>query len=230
MTATVDFPAEETHDDVGIDIPAALRLYRDESAFMRAFTFGRHLLCPMRAVAEHVPPAGRILDVGCGHGLFTNLLALGSSRRSVLGIDPSDHKIDVAVRSGASLPNVRYKQCRVQDIDDGPYDAITILDVMYLLPDDMKMDMLRHCRKLLSPTGVLLLKTNDTRPRIKYAMVLSEEFLMVKLLGFTFGGKLHFRGGPEYLAMLKEAGFSADVFRIDRWHPAPHRLYLSRPV
>ena len=62
-------------------------------------------------------PAGRLLDVGCGHGLFANAAALGSPDRQVLGVDPSGAKIGVARSSSAGLPNVRYVQGTVQEID-----------------------------------------------------------------------------------------------------------------
>jgi 2-polyprenyl-6-hydroxyphenyl methylase/3-demethylubiquinone-9 3-methyltransferase len=177
-----------------------------------------------------VPSEGRILDLGCGHGLFTNLLAVQSPSRQVLGIDPSPHKIAVARASGARLPNVRYQQGTVDDVEERDFRAITILDVLYLLPDDRKLAILRRCRELLAADGLLLVKTNDTRPRWKYAIVRLEEEVMVSLLGFTFGGELHFRGVPEYTRLLSAAGFSASVVSLDSWLPIPHRLYRCQPI
>ena len=75
-----------------------------------------------------------MLDVGCGHGLFGNLLALESAERQVVGVDPMDSKIAVAQRVAAPLPNARYAVGSAADVTDGPYDVITILDVLYLLP------------------------------------------------------------------------------------------------
>lgn len=214
--------------EVRIDVAAALRCYRDESAFVRAFTLGRHLLCPMRAVAREVPATGRVLDVGCGHGLFANLLALGSSRREVTGVDPDPDKLAVARRSGQALPNVRYVQGVAADISDGPYDCITILDVLYLLPDEPAAALLAHCRRLLAPGGVLLLKTNDTRPAWKFFVVRMEEELMVKMLRFTYGGQVHFRSSAHYRDLLRRAGFAAQVSKIDGFRPVPHRLFVCR--
>ena len=48
-------------------------------------------------------------------------------------------------------------------------------------------------------------------------------------LGFTLGGELHFRGTPEYLALLRLAGFEARVLNLDSRLPVPHRLYVCRP-
>jgi 2-polyprenyl-3-methyl-5-hydroxy-6-metoxy-1,4-benzoquinol methylase len=213
-----------------IDIRAALGRYRGESPFVRLFTFVRHLLAPLERVAAEVPPSGRVLDLGCGHGLFTNLLALDAPERELLGVDPSPTKIAVARRSSAGLTNVSYLHGRVEDVKQSGFRAITILDVLYLLPDDQKLAVLRRCRELLAPHGVLLLKTNDTRPRWKYAIVRLEEELMVRLLGLTFGGELHFRGVPEYTSLLRTAGFESRVLSIDTNPLIPHRLYICRPA
>src|SRR4051794_33477705 len=115
--------------------PAAIRRslgrYRGQPLGIRGFVLARHLLAPLARVVAAVPSAGRILDVGCGHGLFSNALALGSPARQVLGVDPSGAKVAVARASSAGLPNVRYLQGTVQQVDEQGFDAITILDVLY---------------------------------------------------------------------------------------------------
>lgn len=213
---------------------AALARYADQSRFEQWFTWGRSLLCPFREILEHVPATGRVLDVGCGHGLFSNLLAAYSKELQTTGCDPSQEKIDVARRSAAPDARIKYICGPVQSIEpsdslDGLFDVISVMDVLYLLPDEIALQILRHCRKLLAPEGVLLLKTNNKRPLWKYWVVYMEETLMVKWLAFTFGGQLHFRGEREYKALLEQSGFEVEqLCRIDGWRPVPHRLYVGR--
>jgi hypothetical protein len=53
---------------------------------------------------------------------------------------------------------------------------------------------------------------------------------MVKLLRYTFGGELHFRGREQYQRLLNEAGFEVrEVRKIEGWRPVPHRLFVCRP-
>jgi 2-polyprenyl-3-methyl-5-hydroxy-6-metoxy-1,4-benzoquinol methylase len=212
------------------NINKALSCYRRERPFVRLFVLARHLLAPLRRVAAEVPARGRILDLGCGHGLFVNLLAVSSPEREILGVEPSEEKLRTARRSSRDLLNARYQHGRVGDVAERDFDAITIIDVLYLLPDDEKLAVLRRCRELLAPGGVLLVKTNDTRPWWKYGIVRLEEEVMVRALGLTLGGQIHFRGVPEYTALLREAGFESRVFEIDGGRPAPHRLYVCRPL
>ncbi len=211
------------------DIERALRLYDDQSLGIRLFVRARHLLAPLERIAERVPRQGRVLDVGCGHGLFGNLLALQSNARSVEGVDPSAAKIQVARRTSRILPNVRFAQGVVQDVADTQFDALTILDVLYLLPPDQKRAVLERCLKLLVADGVLLLKTNDTAPTWKYAVTRAQEALMTGL-GLTLGDGLYFFSQAQHVALLEAVGFRVEVERLDSWLPYPHVLFVCRPA
>ena len=162
--------------------------------------------------------------------MFANLLALQSPERDVLGVDPSPAKIEVARRASAGLSNVRYLQGYVQQVETSGFHAVCILDVLYLLPDDEKLALLRHCRRVIRPDGVLLLKTNDTKPRWKYAVTRLQERVMTGL-GLTMGhGELYFRSAEQNAALLRAAGFRCDVLDVGNWLPYPHRLFVARPV
>jgi len=165
--------------------------------------------------------------VGCGHGLFGNLLALQSPRRSVVGVDPSPAKIAVARRAARGLPNARYAQGTIHDVSDGPFDAITILDVLYLLPLEEKRRLLARARALLAPGGVLVLKTNDTTPRWSYLLTRAQERLMTGV-GLTLGDGLHFLSAGEHLELLRATGFEARVAPLPGWSLHPHRLFVCR--
>jgi 2-polyprenyl-6-hydroxyphenyl methylase/3-demethylubiquinone-9 3-methyltransferase len=211
----------------------ALALYADEPLAVRLHVQARHRLCPLQRIADHVPPSGRVLDVGCGHGLFGNLLALESDRREVVGVDPMASKIAVARRVARTLPNVRYavgSAAAVRaDQPAGGYDVVTILDVLYLLPPPTKLALLRDCRALVARDGLLLLKTNDTAPTWKYRWARFEEQLMTRL-GLTAGEGLHFFNAAQNQALLAEAGFQARVVRLESWLPYPHVLFVARPA
>jgi 2-polyprenyl-3-methyl-5-hydroxy-6-metoxy-1,4-benzoquinol methylase len=208
----------------------ALGRYAGQPLGIRGFVLARHLLAPIARVLAAVPDAGRILDVGCGHGLFANALALGSPARQVLGVDPSGAKIAVAKASAARLPNVRFAQGTVQQVDEGGFDAITILDVLYLLPIEEKLAVLRACRERIAPSGVLILKTNDTRPPWKYRVARLQEQAMTGL-GLTMGhGELHFFSQEQNASLLELAGFRPQLVDLNTWLPYPHVMFVSRPV
>ena len=208
----------------------ALGRYAGQPLGIRGFVLARHLLAPVARVLAAVPDAGRILDVGCGHGLFANALALGSPARQVLGVDPSGAKLAVAKASATGLSNVRFAQGTVRQVDEGGFDAITILDVLYLLPIEEKLAVLRACRERIAPSGVLILKTNDTRPPWKYRVARLQEQAMT-CLGLTMGhGELHFFSQEQNASLLELAGFRPQLVDLNTWLPYPHVMFVSRPV
>src|SRR5689334_16231661 len=135
-------PVAAVSSTAPVPMARALALYEGEAPGVRLHVHARHWLCPVERIAGHVPAAGRVLDVGCGHGLFSNLLALGSGAREVYGVDPMASKIAVARRVAQNMPNVRYGVGTAADVADGGYDVITILDVLYLLPRPAKLALL----------------------------------------------------------------------------------------
>lgn len=207
-------------------ISRAIRLYGDQPLGVRAFVRCRHLLCPLSEVERQVPRDGRILDLGCGHGLFSALMAIASPQRSITGVDPSYAKIEVASQLMDKLPNATFFQGTVDDISAVGFDAITIVDVLYLLPVPEKLRILSCCHELLAPGGQLVLKTNDTHPVWKYQWARLQEVVMTGL-GLTLGhGSLHFLSCTESAGLLEQVGFrDVQLLHLPSLLPYPHTLF-----
>jgi 2-polyprenyl-3-methyl-5-hydroxy-6-metoxy-1,4-benzoquinol methylase len=209
----------------GATMRDVLRLYVKQPLFVRWFVRLRHLLCPLEALEGLVPREGKILDVGCGHGLFTNYLALKAPARSLLGVDPAPAKIQVAKTTEARVPNARYLLGSIADIpEDSRFDVITIVDVLYLLPEIEQKKILETCHRLLADSGVLVLKTHDTRPWWRYWWTCFQESIMVGF-GLTHGHGLHFMPAEKTHRMLEEAGFN----KIEQ-HLLPSRILYANIV
>ena len=74
----------------------AVHRYRTAPLVTRLFVHGRAFLSDLAFVERYVPKHGFIVDLGCGHGLFANVLMESSAQRRVLGLDLDPRKIDVA--------------------------------------------------------------------------------------------------------------------------------------
>lgn len=206
----------------------ALALYRHEPLGIRAFVTARRLLAPLEAIARHVPPHGAVLDVGCGHGLFSLALAAADPQRRIVGIDPSPQKIEVARRVSTGLTQVQFQQRSIDAVIDERFAVIVVLDVLYLLPRDQKTELLRACRRLLTADGVLLLKTNDTHPTWKYRVAQAQERVMTSLRLTHGTGGLHFLSCDENAELLRRAGFAVEIIHLQHWSPYPHVLFVAR--
>lgn len=204
----------------------ALRLYAGQGIGVRLHTRIRAFTCPMQALVARAPAEGRLLEVGCGHGLFANECALQKPRLQVLGLDPAPDKIRAAVSTVGSRPNIRFLEGRVETAGESGLDCVAVLDVLYLVPRAGWGVFLGACRAALRQGGLLLLKEVDVRPRWKFYRCLAQETLSVRLLGLTLGGAFAFAGRAEVQQALAAAGFrSVAVTDLGRGYLTPHVLY-----
>ena len=70
-----------------------MRLYGGKgwsSFFTRIRLF---ITAPFDALNKHIPEEGFIVDLGCGYGIFANLLGLLSPKRKILGMDVDGVKV-----------------------------------------------------------------------------------------------------------------------------------------
>ena len=135
----------------------------------RRHAFARRL----RQIERLAPRRGRILDVGCSKGYF--LEAARASGWDAVGIELNEKAASEArakgldVRhgdlvGGASLP-------RVAEFDAGSFDVVTLFDVLEHTGEPRAM--LAACRRLLRPSGLLVVTTPDIGgllPRLTYAL------------------------------------------------------------
>ena len=105
-------------------------------------------------VAAHVA-GGRLLEVGCGHGLL-----LDEARRR--GYDAEGLELSrAAVRHCREVLDLPVRQVPLDDgsLDDERYDAILLVDVLEHLDDPVRA--IERATTLLRPGGVLLVATPD---------------------------------------------------------------------
>lgn len=207
-------------------IREALALYDDAPLKERAFVHARAWLSDLQAVERHVPASGPILDLGCGHGLLTNLLALGSDNRDVLGVDIDAAKIETARLTIGARTNVRFEVRDATTIRDGAFAAIAVADVFYLLPPEQQRRLIGNCFRLLRPSGLFLWKTQVRRPRAKFALTYGQEWVMTRL-GPTMGQGLFFLDTAASLDALRTAGFRTVQVAPARWRPYTDMLFIG---
>ncbi len=192
----------------------------------------RWATCPVAEVDAEVPTQGRILEIGCGHGLVSAYLALACPERQVVGVDIDERKLEVARRAAAHLDprvtNLEYRSSTGGEVPSGPWDAIVIVDVLYLLDVDAEVALLDACLAELAPGGRLVLKETDVVPRLKHNLARAQEVLSTRVLRITAGEALEFTPLGELADHLVDAGCTVALRRVDQGYPHPHRLLVAR--
>ncbi len=206
-----------------------LALYADAGRATHAFLRGRILISDLEFIERQVPVSGTIVDLGCGHGLFANLMALRSPERRVIGIDPSAGKIELARGTIGDRSNIDFIRAGIFDCGISECDAITIVDVLYLLPRQEQKRVLVECRRKLRPGGVLVWKAQERRPCWKFAWTYLQELITASaglILGRRYG-RLAFMSREQALAALREAGFKPRTVEMKTRRPYTDIIYLG---
>jgi SAM-dependent methyltransferase len=137
--------------------PELHELYRDmrDNAYLAEEPGRRRTSQRLLDAVERHAPRGRMLEVGCGHGLL-----LDEARQrgwAVEGIEIADASRAHAQQLGLDVRDQTLEQT------DGAYDAVVLADVLEHLDDPV--DALRRIAGLLLPGGVTLIVTPDPASR-----------------------------------------------------------------
>ena len=146
----------------------ARTLYVEGPAMARAMQHYRPYISPFELLLPLVPPASRVLDIGCGSGLFLGLLAATGRLSAGLGIDSSRPAIALANRMASGLPGgsgVRF-ECRDASapLPAEKYDVISLIDVMHHIPPAHQRAVLEQAIERVAPGGRLIYKDMVARP------------------------------------------------------------------
>lgn len=214
-----------------MSLPETLRqAYAGAPRKERLHVAGRWRTCPFEAVEPHVPKAGRIMEIGCGHGLFSLYLAQQSPEREVTGVDVDEDKIPFAraAASAAEATNVTFDVVAPDALPEGSWDAIVVVDVLYLLGREGASRLIAAAAGAVAPGGVVVLKEMAERPRWKYAVNQFQEILATKVIRITEGDHVEVVPPSAIVAELERAGLEVSQHGVDRGYLHPHHLIVGR--
>jgi 2-polyprenyl-3-methyl-5-hydroxy-6-metoxy-1,4-benzoquinol methylase len=178
-----------------------------------------------------LPGEGRILDVGCGFGLFASYFGQMQPGRRIVGVDPNARRIGLAKRvaKAVGLTGQNAPSFHVGDVRDaelvGPFEGIYVLDVMHHIPAADQRPVLERLRDLLVPGGVLVIKDITTEPHY--------QLLFTKLLDRVMVGldePLAYRHHREWGELLVSIGFKVRMVRVPDVLPYPHVVIAATRV
>lgn len=103
----------------------------------------------------------RVLDVGCGLGLFARYLKAAGFRAPVIGVDYDGRKIRGAQQgsSGTHAADLQFAQADVRETLPRFRGHLTILDVLQYLDEDQRRLMLEAAVGSLAPRACLIIRS-----------------------------------------------------------------------
>jgi trans-aconitate 2-methyltransferase len=203
-----------------------------------------------RAIMRWLQRAGlrgdyRVLEIGCGIGTLTQLLAqeLGPEG-SVLALDLSPKSIEAARSRLASFPNVRFEAADVLTLDlPERFDAVVLPDVIEHIPLELHRALFERVAAWLKPDGFAL--AHYPNPHyLEWCRANQPELLQVidqaihadTLVSNTYASGLYLDFLETYSIWIREGDYVVAVLRPTSGvgaftHlPEPRRSLLARAL
>ncbi len=160
-------------------------------------------------------PGERVLDLGCGAGWATRLLAErvagdAEGRGAAIGLDVSDEMVTLARTNSAQVANAQFLWGSAASIpaEDGFFDKVLSVESFYYYADQGKA--LNELCRVLAPGGELFILINlytDNHYSLRWADALQVA--------------VQVKSEAEYVALLGAHGLNARSLRIADHSPTP---------
>ena len=128
----------------------------------------RPRICPFHKLMEFVPGNGKLLDVGCGSGLWIYLLYRSGLLDSALGVDVVDK---VIAKANSLKFDDESLEFRVYDGFDFPlekFDCVSLIDVLHHVPTDYQSEFIKKICGI--DTELIIFKDIDPTAKFKTMM------------------------------------------------------------
>jgi 2-polyprenyl-3-methyl-5-hydroxy-6-metoxy-1,4-benzoquinol methylase len=108
-------------------------------------------------VVERLRAGARVIDVGCGHGASTIIMAAAFPKSEFVGVDYHADSIATAARRAhdSGVDNVRFEVATAKDYIGRDFDLVCFMDCLHDLGDPL--GALVHARAALKPNGKVML-------------------------------------------------------------------------
>ncbi|MET0541027.1 MAG: class I SAM-dependent methyltransferase [Variovorax sp.] len=185
----------------------------------------------------------RVLDIGCGQGLFASLLSSMSTMQSqgqwpagwaapprvsaYTGIELMPRDVARAESSiGHLQPTPRFLCADMCRTTLPPSDLVVILDVLHYVDLEAQEGVLRRVRDALAPGGRLLLRVGDASARRGFAISQWVDRTVTRIRGHkvspTWGRTLQ-----EWTALLDRLGFAVQSLPMSQGTPFANVLLVA---
>jgi 2-polyprenyl-3-methyl-5-hydroxy-6-metoxy-1,4-benzoquinol methylase len=165
----------------------------------------------------------RILEIGCGFGLFGCYFASRWPEIKYVGLDINTHRIEMAReaarRLGLSNAHFEHGDASKPLAIEGEYDAVLMMDLLHHLPDTAKRSLLDAASARLGRGGRLIIKEVTRKPAWKMGFTWLLDVVMTR--GFDM-----WYWDPTQVRAAVDPELSLETYPITDWLPYPHIVYL----
>lgn len=167
-------------------------------------------LIPLELCDRYIPNQAKIVDMGCGEGMFSNSLARLLPQSEIYGVDLDAKKIRQA--QSCKLPNVSFQEGAAEQFSFKGADVVIFNDILHHNSYKKQEVLVSHASAIMARGGLLILKEVDSEDRVD------------KLLTKFFDAKLYpddplnFRDVKSWITLLEAHNFEVLTVEVVK-HP-----------
>ena len=204
------------------------RLYAKAPRGIRLKQSWRPYLAPLTGALQAVPPGARIMDIGCGGGLFLLVLAACDRIATGFGFDLSRDDIKAAQQATQNSGLDAVLRFEVRDaaagIPEGAWPVVSLIDVLHHVPNRQQRSLICSIAQHVSPGGRLIIREPVRRPYWRNLANAMHDLIMARQI-------VHTRDPEEVEGWLAHSGLRLVQKKITTtlWY-GHWLLVFERPV
>ncbi|MFH1827142.1 MAG: class I SAM-dependent methyltransferase [bacterium] len=181
---------------------------------------------PYVEVEKMVSKKGMIVDLGCGEGIFSNYLAMSSSRRKIVGVDIDRKRISNADKG---LKNVQFRVGDVTKVKIPECNAILMFHLLHHLSSQKAQEKLIKCVvKKIKKGGRLVIVEVSKKPLLKFLLSWFTDHFIV---AWFFERKIYeknifFRTEDDWLSLFNGLNLKTKRYTKSRGKPFSHVVFV----
>ena len=171
----------------------------------------------------------RVLDVGCGGGIFSE--GLSKQGAEVTGIDLAEASLNVAeLHALESGLEISYRKVSVEDLaaeQAASFDVVTCMEMLEHVPDPASV--VRSCATLCKPGGHVFFSTLNRNPKAWLLAIAGAEY-MLKLLPKGTHEFKRFLRPSELSGFARQGGLDTLDLTGMSYNPLSEQYKLGRDI
>lgn len=127
----------------------------------------------------------KICDIGCGYGPLIFMLGLYSKKRTFVGIDYDESKIQTANNSCLKSVNMNFIAANALELDLPQSDVFIMNDMLHYMPAHEQSRLIEKCIEKLNDNGLIIIRDGDNSKKQKHKLTRLTEKFSTEILGFN---------------------------------------------
>jgi len=169
----------------------------------------------------------KIYDIGCGYGYLSYFLHYKNPKRTILGIDYDEEKIEIAQNGYDKTNQLNFEENNAKDIEFKEADVIFFNDVLHYLSPENQSDVLSNAVRHLNDKGLIIIRDGISDLKGRHEMTKKTEKYSTKVFGFNkVTEQLSFFSSKDIYNFAEENNLTCEM--IEQTQKTSNVLFILR--